>query len=64
MASCYACTRYWYHAGETPEGGNDGSAGHVCDGLQRPGIVNLKTFPFRRAPERCFQPRATPDPSP
>lgn len=57
MPSCTDCKYHWYYDGETGEGGNDGDAGHVCDGLQRPGIVNLKTFPFKRAPERCFQPR-------
>ena len=60
MSSCYDCDRYWYHEPSYEEGG---TPGHVCDGLQNPGIVNLKTFPFKRAPERCFTPKTRAQPT-
>ena len=48
--SCTNCTQCWHHS---PEPGEGGTSGWVCDG--RNGAQNLKSFPFRTE-QKCFTP--------
>lgn len=47
--SCPNCKHCWYHS---PESGEGGSSGWVCDG--RNGAQNLKSFPFLTK-QPCFE---------
>jgi hypothetical protein len=57
MSGCIDCKRYWFDDGSDNHGFTTSDPGPVCDGKQNPGIRNLNTFPFKQAPEKCFEPK-------